>query len=61
MVAVDEDEVVAVDEEAGRLRAAGMRVTSARLAILEVVRTGRHPAADDVEGAAPLLEVGAPR
>jgi Fur family ferric uptake transcriptional regulator len=45
---VDEDEVVAVDEEAGRLRAAGMRVTSARLAILEVVRTGRHPAADDV-------------
>jgi len=33
---------------ASRLRAAGMRVTSTRLAILEVVRSGRHPAADDV-------------
>jgi len=33
---------------ASRLRTAGMRVTSTRLAILEVVRSGRHPAADDV-------------
>jgi Fur family transcriptional regulator, stress-responsive regulator len=39
--------VVAVDG-ASRLRAAGMRVTSTRLAILEVVREGRHPGADDV-------------
>ena len=35
-------------EGASRLRAAGMRVTSTRLAILEVVRSGRPPAADDV-------------
>ena len=33
---------------AGRLRAAGMRVTSTRLAILEVVRAGQHLAADEV-------------
>jgi Fur family transcriptional regulator, stress-responsive regulator len=35
-------------EGADRLRAAGMRVTSARLAILDAVREGRHPAADEV-------------
>jgi Fur family transcriptional regulator, stress-responsive regulator len=35
-------------EGADRLRAAGMRVTSTRLAILEVVREGRHLDADDV-------------
>ncbi|MGH3167079.1 MAG: Fur family transcriptional regulator [Trebonia sp.] len=31
-----------------RLRAAGMRVTSARLAILDVIGEGQHPGADDV-------------
>lgn len=31
-----------------RLRAAGLRVTSARLAILEAVRAGDHPGADEV-------------
>jgi Fur family ferric uptake transcriptional regulator len=34
--------------EADRLRAAGMRVTSARLAILDVVREGQHPGADEI-------------
>ena len=34
--------------EADRLRAAGMRVTSARLAILDAVREGQHPGADEV-------------
>jgi Fur family transcriptional regulator, stress-responsive regulator len=34
--------------EADRLRAAGMRVTSARLAILDVVREGQHPRADEI-------------
>lgn len=33
---------------AARLRAAGMRVTSARLAILDAVRAGEHPGADEV-------------
>lgn len=33
---------------AERLRAAGMRVTSARLAILDVIGEGRHPGADEV-------------
>ena len=33
---------------AARLRAEGMRVTSTRLAILEIVRAGRHFTADDV-------------
>jgi len=31
-----------------RLRAAGMRVTSARVAILKAVRAGTHPGADEV-------------
>ena len=31
-----------------RLRAAGLRVTSARVAILEAVRSGTHPGADEV-------------
>jgi Fur family ferric uptake transcriptional regulator len=31
-----------------RLRAAGLRVTSARVAILEAVRAGTHPGADEV-------------
>ena len=31
-----------------RLRAAGLRVTSARLAILEAVRAGDHPGTDEV-------------
>ena len=31
-----------------RLRAAGLRVTSARLAILEAVRAGGHPGVDEV-------------
>ncbi len=31
-----------------RLRAAGLRVTSARAAILEAVRSGTHPGADEV-------------
>lgn len=35
-------------DDAARLRAAGMRVTSARLAILGVVADGRHPGADEV-------------
>ena len=34
--------------EADRLRAAGMRVTSARLAILDVVHEGQHPGADEI-------------
>lgn len=33
---------------AERLRAAGMRVTSARLAILDVIRDGEHLGADEV-------------
>ena len=33
---------------AGRLRAAGMRVTSTRLAILDVIGEGRHLSADEV-------------
>jgi Fur family ferric uptake transcriptional regulator len=36
---------------AARLRAAGMRVTSARLAILDALRDGEHLAADEVTGA----------
>src|ERR1700751_139266 len=35
-------------ENADRLRAAGMRVTSARLAILDAVRVGHHPSADEI-------------
>jgi Fur family ferric uptake transcriptional regulator len=35
-------------EGAERLRAAGMRVTSARLAILDAIRDGDHPGADEV-------------
>ena len=35
-------------EGADRLRAAGMRVTATRLAILDVVRAGRHLGADEV-------------
>jgi Fe2+ or Zn2+ uptake regulation protein len=31
-----------------RLRAAGLRVTSARVAVLEAVRAGTHPGADEV-------------
>jgi Fur family ferric uptake transcriptional regulator len=37
-----------VEGDAARLRAAGMRVTSARLAILDVLSEGRHPGADEV-------------
>jgi Fe2+ or Zn2+ uptake regulation protein len=37
-----------VMNEADRLRGAGMRVTSARLAILDAVREGQHPGADEV-------------
>jgi Fur family transcriptional regulator, stress-responsive regulator len=33
---------------ADRLRAAGLRVTPARPAILEAVRTGHHPGADEI-------------
>jgi Fur family transcriptional regulator, stress-responsive regulator len=33
---------------AGRLRAAGMRVTSTRLAILDVLQQGRHLSTDEV-------------
>jgi Fur family transcriptional regulator, stress-responsive regulator len=35
-------------DDVARLRAAGMRVTSARLAILDVVSDGWHPGADEV-------------
>jgi Fur family transcriptional regulator, stress-responsive regulator len=35
-------------QDVERLRAAGLRVTSARLAILEAVRAGDHPGADGV-------------
>jgi Fe2+ or Zn2+ uptake regulation protein len=35
-------------QDVERLRAAGLRVTSARLAILEAVRAGDHPGADEV-------------
>jgi Fur family ferric uptake transcriptional regulator len=35
-------------QDVERLRAAGLRVTSARLAILEAVRGGTHPGADEV-------------
>jgi Fur family ferric uptake transcriptional regulator len=35
-------------QDVERLRAAGLRVTSARLAILEAVRSGTHPGADQV-------------
>jgi Fur family ferric uptake transcriptional regulator len=34
--------------DADRLREAGLRVTSARLAILEVVRAGKHPGTDEI-------------
>jgi hypothetical protein len=35
-------------DDAARLRAAGMRVTPARLAILDVVTDGRHPGVGEV-------------
>jgi Fur family transcriptional regulator, stress-responsive regulator len=38
--------------DADRLRAAGLRVTSARLAILEAVRAGSHPGTDEIARAA---------
>jgi Fur family ferric uptake transcriptional regulator len=38
--------------DADRLREAGLRVTSARLAILEVVRAGKHPGTDEIARAA---------
>jgi Fur family ferric uptake transcriptional regulator len=38
--------------DADRLREAGLRVTSARLAILEVVRAGNHPGTDEIARAA---------
>jgi Fur family ferric uptake transcriptional regulator len=38
--------------DADRLRAAGLRVTSARLAILEAVRAGSHPGTDEIASAA---------
>jgi Fe2+ or Zn2+ uptake regulation protein len=34
--------------DVSRLRVAGLRVTSARLAILEAVRAGNHPGAEDI-------------
>lgn len=34
--------------DADRLREAGLRVTSARLAILDVVRAGKHPGTDEI-------------
>jgi Fur family transcriptional regulator, stress-responsive regulator len=34
--------------DADRLREAGLRVTSARLAILEAVRAGSHPGTDEI-------------
>jgi Fur family transcriptional regulator, stress-responsive regulator len=40
--------MVAGMESTDRLRAAGMRVTSARLAILDAVCAGDHPSADEV-------------
>ncbi len=48
--------------DADRLREAGLRVTSARLAILEVVRAGSHPGTDEIAraaGPAPCLEPAA--
>jgi Fe2+ or Zn2+ uptake regulation protein len=36
------------DADADRLRSAGLRVTAARLAILDVVRAGQHPGADEI-------------
>jgi Fur family ferric uptake transcriptional regulator len=38
--------------DADRLREAGLRVTSARLAILEAVRAGSHPGTDEIASAA---------
>lgn len=38
--------------DADRFRAAGLRVTSARLAILEAVRAGNHPGTDEIARAA---------
>jgi Fe2+ or Zn2+ uptake regulation protein len=38
--------------DADRLREAGLRVTSARLAILEAVRAGSHPGTDEIARAA---------
>ena len=38
--------------DADRLREAGLRVTSARLAILEAVRAGSHPRTDEIARAA---------
>jgi Fur family transcriptional regulator, stress-responsive regulator len=38
--------------DASRLRQAGLRVTSARLAILDVVRAGNHPGTDEIARAA---------
>lgn len=38
--------------DADRLRAAGLRVTSARLAILDAVRAGNHPGTDEIARAA---------
>src|SRR5258707_10989104 len=35
-------------QDTERLRAAGLRVTSARLAILDAVRSGTHPGAGEV-------------
>jgi Fe2+ or Zn2+ uptake regulation protein len=34
--------------DAHRLRAAGLRVTYARLAILDVIRSGNHPGTDEI-------------
>jgi Fe2+ or Zn2+ uptake regulation protein len=38
--------------DADRLRSAGLRVTSARLAILDAVRAGDHPGTEDIARAA---------
>jgi Fe2+ or Zn2+ uptake regulation protein len=35
-------------DDSASLRRAGLRVTSARLAILEAVRSGQHPGAEDI-------------
>lgn len=39
-------------EAANRLRAAGMRVTSGRVAILDAIQPGQHPSVDEIATAA---------
>jgi Fe2+ or Zn2+ uptake regulation protein len=40
--------MLAAGADADRLRSAGLRVTSARLAILEAVRAGNHPGTEEI-------------